>query len=419
MTLPAGFVHNIDPVVLTIGRIPLYWYGFAYSLGFTGMLAWFLARRRRIGLERGEAYELCILIVIGVLVGGRAFEIVIYEWDYYRAHSTLLLSYWHGGMASHGVLVGAAIALWLFSRWRRYPYLLLADEMVIPGALFLALGRIGNFINGQIVGYPTDAWWGVLFAEFEGYRHPVALYESLKNLALVPILLLVRRRYSPGCGLLLAHFLFWYGFLRLFSDYFREYGVEFLGIGRGQYFNLLMALIGLGLIWLMKRRQRTGPGKSSKDDPPLAATLDAPGSSGWPLRIRQLIFVALVLFCLVIPSSWTKGAFQEIHNAAAGAGEVLPALWQRSMKAGPHYVRAEHSERGHPDAFCRAAANRGAGGTAVGVSTVLQRSEGTMAIPLRSSRRTCPKGQVRWNDAVDRLAKKAFQRAARLWEGPC
>lgn len=326
MSVSSGFVHDIDPVLVTIGSIPLYWYGFAYSLGFTGLQAWFLARRQRIGLQRGGAYELCILIVIGVLVGGRVAEIVVYEWDYYSRHATLLLSYWRGGMASHGVLIGAAIGAWAFCRWRRHPYLLVADEVVIPAALFLALGRIGNFVNGQIVGYPTDAWWGVLFPDFESYRHPVALYESLKNFALIPILLFVRRRHPPGCGMLVAHFVFWYGCLRLFSDYFREYGVEFLGIGRGQYLNILMALLGLGLMWLMKRRQALEPGKELRVNSPAQATVDAPGSNGWPLRVRQLIFAALVLFSLAIPSSWTKGAFEEIRNAGATAMWGFPVL---------------------------------------------------------------------------------------------
>lgn len=345
MSLAAGFVHDIDPVLLRIGPIPLYWYGFAYSLGFTGLLAWFLARRQGIGLQRGEVYELCILMIIGVLVGGRVVEIVVYEWDYYKTHSTLLLSYWHGGMASHGVLLGAAIAVWVFCRWRRHPYLLIADEVVIPAALFLALGRIGNFINGQIVGYPTDVWWGVLFPDLEEYRHPVALYESLKNFALIPILLLVRRRYPPGGGMLLAHFVFWYGFLRLFSDYFREYGVEFLGIGRGQYLNILMALMGLGLMWLMKRRQRQEPGKYPQSCLSAEATLDAADSTGWPLRMRQLSFTVLVLFSLVIPSSWTRGALEEIRNTGAVPRQLLPGSGTEmrpgeSIQSGQRKVRS-------------------------------------------------------------------------------
>jgi phosphatidylglycerol:prolipoprotein diacylglycerol transferase len=319
-----GFVHHIDPVLAFVGPVPLYWYGAAYAAGFTGLLVWFWLRRRRLGLSEREPYDLCIAITLCVLLGARVFDVVVYEWDYYRDHPAQLLSYWHGGMASHGVLIGCALALWLFCSWRRRRFVLMADEVVIPGAVFLALGRIGNFINGQIIGYPTEGWWGVKFPEFVEFRHPVALYESVKNLALVPILLLVSRRYPPGRGLVLAHFVFWYGFLRLFTDYFRDYESEFLGIGRGQYFNVFMACIGLGLMRLMSRRRalETLPAGHVVDLPP--------ATSGLPLRLRQLLFLFLVLFCLTIPSSWTQSVFNEKrkgeNQAQADDGAGIHAL---------------------------------------------------------------------------------------------
>jgi phosphatidylglycerol:prolipoprotein diacylglycerol transferase len=150
-----GFVHDLDPVLLRVGPVPLYWHGLAYALGFAGLLVWFRCRRQRVGLRPGEAYDVCILSVLFVLIGARAFELAVYEWEHYRTHPAQLLSYWHGGMASRGVLIGCAFALWTFCRWRQHPYSLIADEVVMPGAVFLALGRIGNFINGQIAGYPS------------------------------------------------------------------------------------------------------------------------------------------------------------------------------------------------------------------------------------------------------------------------
>ena len=313
-----GFVHDIDPVLLLVGPLPLYWYGLAYSLGLTGLLVWFWSRRQRLGLTDGEPYELCILIALGILLGARAFEIIVYEWDYYRAHPGMLLSYWRGGMASHGVLIGCALAIWLFCHWRRHSFLLLADEVAIPGAVFLALGRIGNFINGQIAGYPTDVWWGVQFPDLAGFRHPVALYESLKNFAIVPILLVVSRRHPAGRGMLLAHFVFWYGFLRLFSDYFREYGAEFLGIGRGQYFNLLMACIGFALMKWMKRRA------APEVAPATRTTRRTETLSSSALWARRLGFAALVLFCLIIPSSWTQGVLKEYRSSETAAQRTEP-----------------------------------------------------------------------------------------------
>jgi phosphatidylglycerol:prolipoprotein diacylglycerol transferase len=109
---------------------------------------------------------------------------------------------------------------------------------------------------------------------------------------------------------------FWYGFLRLFSDYFREYGAEFLGIGRGQYFNLLMAFIGLGLMGLMRRRKVAEAATATRA---IERPHGAPGPALW---VRQLLFIALVFFCLVIPSSWTQGVLKENREGDKQAIEV-------------------------------------------------------------------------------------------------
>ena len=328
--LARGFVHQIDPVLASVGGVAVYWYGLAYALGFAGMLVWFSSRRGRIGMTESEVYDLCILIVVAVLLCGRAFEIIVYEWEYYRTHLTRLFSFWRGGMASHGVLIGCALGMWLYCRRRHKPFLRIADEVVIPGAVFLALGRIGNFINGQIAGYPTDVWWGVKFPGLEEIRHPVALYESIKNFALVPILLVVARRYPLGRGLVLAHFIFWYGFLRLFTDYFREYGGELFGIGKGQFFNLGMALLGLALMYVIPLLGRSRPTTTARHagEGRSAEATSAAGRSG--LRLRQAAFAVLAAFCLTIPSGWTQGVLDQyrrnqLRSSAASDARVALA----------------------------------------------------------------------------------------------
>ena len=99
----------------------------------------------------------------------------------------LIPAYWLGGMATHGLLIGAAAGTWIFARWHRLSFLRLADALVIPGAFLMGVGRIGNFIDGQIVGSLTDVPWAVKFPDAEGFRHPVVLYDGLKNLTLDPI----------------------------------------------------------------------------------------------------------------------------------------------------------------------------------------------------------------------------------------
>ena len=313
------FVHRIDPVILVLGSIKIYYYGLAYTLGFLGAHLWFMRRKNKLGWNTEEAYDLSILLIICVLIFGRAFEIIIYEWSYYTEHPSEILSFWHGGMASHGVLLGGVVGIWLFSHLRRKSFVQAMDEMAIPAAFFLALGRIGNFINGQIFGYVTDVWWAVKFPDAEGFRHPVVLYESFKNFLIIPILLAVRKTSFSGQGKLIAHFVFWYGFLRLFTDYFREYGNEFLGIGTGQYFNLFMATLGAGLIIWRTRASRgigepaekksvyTSPGRKAQDETSHAANQIR-------LNLKRLIFIMLLFFSLTIPSSWTQGVLKQYRD---------------------------------------------------------------------------------------------------------
>ena len=316
------FVHHIDPVLVDLGQIRIWYYGLAYCVGFVGVHLWLRQSRRLLGFTLQDVYDLSLAFTAGVLIFGRAFEVVVYESDYYWEHPQQLLSYWRGGMASHGVLLGGALGTWLFCRLRRRPFLDVMDEIVIPCALFLALGRIGNFINGQIYGSVTDVWCAVRFPGTEDYRHPVTLYESVKNLAIIPILLIVRQRASRPSGLMLGHFVFWYGFLRIFTDYFRQYGTEFLGIGTGQYFNVLMALFGLGLIFWRRRTvpitsiERGTGARSVAESTRLHAALPV-SESGWH-TLRRIIWVALLLLSLTIPSGWTRGVLDDLRGSGRG-----------------------------------------------------------------------------------------------------
>lgn len=317
-----GFVHRLAPGLVTLWSVRLYYYGLAYALGFAGVLCWFLRRRRALGWSARDVLDLAILFAAGVLLLGRAFEIVVYEWDYYTRHPEQLLDWWRGGMASHGVLLGAVVGVWAFCRWRRRPFLVVLEEVVVPAAFFLGLGRIGNFINGEIIGAVTHVPWGVRFPVAEGLRHPVTLYEAAKNFAIVPILLWVRRRSPPGRGRLLPHFVFWYGFLRIFTDLFREYGKESFGIGRGQYFNVLMAAAGVALyLWLPRhaRRKRVLAEAST----PLVERA-GPGPKrrmSWEVWARSIVFAALLVLSLTIPCAWTKGS---LHRSAPPAPRTRP-----------------------------------------------------------------------------------------------
>jgi phosphatidylglycerol:prolipoprotein diacylglycerol transferase len=320
-TLPvAHIVHRIDPLMLDIAGLGFWYYGLAYCLGFLGIYLWFRRPQSALGPSPRDALDLPLLCTLAVLIFGRAFEVIVYEWPYYTQHPSQLLSYWRGGMASHGVLLGGAAATWLFCRLRHQPFLKVADEIVIPAAVFLALGRIGNFINGQIYGSVTDVFWAVQFPGDDQLRHPVTLYESAKNFLVAAILIGLRRRWRPGQGVLLAHFVFWYGGLRVLTDCFREYSTTFWSIGAGQYFNILMTLLGVALILWRHRACRRCQGNLRKngclhDSMPRSQNDAQPARfhHGPYLWIKRGTFVGLLILSLTIPSSWTQGYLDQLR----------------------------------------------------------------------------------------------------------
>jgi phosphatidylglycerol:prolipoprotein diacylglycerol transferase len=307
----AGFVHQMNPVLLELGPIRLWYYGLAYALGFLTVHVWILRQRVRLGWSREEVLDFSLLFTAGALLVGRAFHVVVYGWDYFRQQPEQVLNYWGGGMASHGVLLGAALGTALFCRLRNKSFLQVADEVVIPGAVLLALGRVANHINGEIYGSRTEVSWAVQFPYADGFRHPVALYEGAKNLLLVPLLLYIRRNPERPPGLLLGHFVFWYAFLRLVTDYFRDYESYWLGIGRGQYFNFLTAVLGLGIILAVRPTAR--PAGAAVKVPPNTS----PGG-GYLLLLKRVSFCALVAFSLTIPGAWPLAILEAWKSRVSG-----------------------------------------------------------------------------------------------------
>lgn len=279
----------------------LWWYGLSYSLGFLGLFHWLRLVRKSLGMDVRQVYDLTILIAAGVLIGGRAVEVIFYEWAYYGAHPLHILWIWLGGMATHGILLGGTLGAWLFCRFYQKGFLSLADELVIPALFIMGLGRIGNFIDGQIVGSVTDVWWAIKFPDADGFRHPVVLYDGLKNLLLIPVLLFMRRMHPPR-GVLLGMFLFGYGFFRILIDFFREYRMELFGLPPGQEFNIGMSIIGMILImWAVK----TGSaGVEPLTRPAIANGLNP--DAGRAMGIRHVILLVLLILPLFIPSDWTQ-----------------------------------------------------------------------------------------------------------------
>jgi phosphatidylglycerol:prolipoprotein diacylglycerol transferase len=291
------YVHDVDPVLFGGGGLYFWWYGLSYTLGFLNLHLSLLRARRRLGFSVAEVHALTLYFSLGVLIGGRAIEVAFDEWAFYRQHISLIPALWLGGMATHGLLLGAAAGTWLFCRLHGRPFRVVADALVVPGTLLMGLGRIGNFIDGQIVGSVTDVSWGVKFPYAEGARHPVVLYDGLKNLLLVPYLAWVRRT-SPVAGAAAARFVFWYAFSRIFIDLFRDYPTHRLALGTGQTLNLLMTALGVVLLVRSRLRRRGRLPLEGASEPAVIATRS--------VGVYRALFAALLLFCLTIPSNWTQ-----------------------------------------------------------------------------------------------------------------
>jgi phosphatidylglycerol:prolipoprotein diacylglycerol transferase len=292
------FIHRIDPIIADVGGLYLWWYGLSYALGFLHLFLYARRHRAALGLTSAEVYTLALMLSVGVLAGGRAVEVCFDEWAFYSQHPAFVPRLWLGGMATHGLLAGAFAGAWLFAVAFDKPFLKLADALVVPGAFLMGIGRIGNFIDGQITGSVTDVWWAVQFPYAEGFRHPVVLYDGAKNLLLMWYLARVRRA-STTPGATAARFVFWYAFPRIFIDLYRDYPTHRLALGTGQTLNLVMAAVGVVLL-VRSRWRRLG-----RLAPQRAGRASGPREEA-PAPWQRVAFAAVLLFCLTIPSNWTQ-----------------------------------------------------------------------------------------------------------------
>ena len=342
MSILGPYVHHIDPIIGSLGGVHLWWYGLSYTLGFLNVYLFIRRRRRQLGLSLRAVYTLSLLLASGVLLGGRVVEVVFYEWPFYREHACLIPAFWLGGMATHGLLVGGLLGVWGFCRLHGKFVLTVTDALAIPAAVILGMGRIGNFVDGQIVGSVTTVWWAVKFPDADGFRHPVVLYDGLKNLLLIPILLYLGKRHLPA-GVLTGTFLFLYAFLRIFLDVFREYPTTLLGFATGQVLNILMATLGVALIFV-----RLGIRRYPVDAPVAHASMtddqSVPAGVGW----RRVAFAVLLLISLVLPSDWTQDVPARYGNRHAGLvySTLYPHIATSTLTRKIH-DHGEQSDRQH------------------------------------------------------------------------
>jgi phosphatidylglycerol---prolipoprotein diacylglyceryl transferase len=256
-------VHpQFDSVAIHLGPLAIRWYGLMYLLAFGLFL---LLGRRRIktqpstGWNAQQLDDMLFYGVLGVVLGGRLGYVLFYQPTHFLAHPLEIFAVWQGGMAFHGGFLGVLAAMWLFARKSGKPWLALTDFIAPLVPLGLAAGRLGNFINGELWGRPSDVAWAMVFPQIDNIpRHPSQLYQfALEGVALFVVLWLFSAKPRPT-GAVSGLFLLGYGSFRFLAEFAREpdnfLGLLSLGLSMGQWLSLPMMVAGAVMLrWAYRK----------------------------------------------------------------------------------------------------------------------------------------------------------------------
>jgi phosphatidylglycerol:prolipoprotein diacylglycerol transferase len=258
----------IDPVLVNIGPFAIRWYALAYVVAL--LLGWryclWLARNWGAAGTPVATFkdidDFLVWATLGVVIGGRLGYMLFYNFGYYLDNPSQIFAVWRGGMSFHGGMLGVVLAILLFCRQRKISLLRFADLIVCAVPIGLFLGRIANFINGELWGRPTDMPWAMIFPNGGPMpRHPSQLYEALlEGLVLFAVLFALQRRRIAleRPGILAGVFLVCYGSFRMLVELFREpdaqLGFVFSGVTMGQI--LSVPLVAAGMWLVLRARSR-------------------------------------------------------------------------------------------------------------------------------------------------------------------
>jgi phosphatidylglycerol:prolipoprotein diacylglycerol transferase len=258
-----------DPIAISFGPVVIRWYALAYIGGI--VLGWIYARAIiRNGKLWGGTSPVTLLdmddfilwVTIGIILGGRTGYVLFYNFDYFMRHPTDIFELWKGGMSFHGGFLGCVAAVLLFGWKRNVPVLSLGDITCAVGPIGLFLGRIANFINGELWGRAADVPWATVFPTGGPIpRHPSQLYEaSLEGAVLFVVLaLLIRNGALKRPGFILGSVATLYGIARIIGEFFREpdpqLGFLWGGLTMGMLLSVPMILAGIGFLTVAMRRK--------------------------------------------------------------------------------------------------------------------------------------------------------------------
>jgi phosphatidylglycerol:prolipoprotein diacylglycerol transferase len=261
----------VDPVVIAIGPFAIRWYALAYIAGI--LIGWLYARAliRNDTLWGGPAPmkvvdydDFVVWVTLGIILGGRVGYVLFYNLPHFVIHPEEIFQLWHGGMSFHGGFLGCVAAVVLFAWRRRIPILSLGDVTCAVGPIGLFLGRLANFINGELWGRPSDVPWAMVFpAGGPLPRHPSQLYEATLEGAvlLVALAVIVRAGALRRPGAVIGSFAIGYGIARIISEFFREPDAQLGFLWGGLTMGMLLSipLMLAGAAFLVAAFRRTPP----------------------------------------------------------------------------------------------------------------------------------------------------------------
>lgn len=249
---------EISPVMLSIGPIDIRWYSLAYLFGI--IAAWILiiqnVKKYNLDLTRAQLDDMIFNITLGIILGGRIFYVLFYNFEMFLSSPLEIFALWHGGMSFHGGLVGAILGIYYSARKTKHPFLMLSDLAALYTPIGLFLGRLANFVNDELWGRVSDVPWAVKFPN-GGYlpRHPSQIYEALLEGVLLFALLNFLWRFKcvrEKNGVISGVFLAFYALCRILIENFREpdgqLGFIVAHITMGQILSLPFLVAGILIV---------------------------------------------------------------------------------------------------------------------------------------------------------------------------
>tara|TARA_B100000029_G_scaffold413643_1_gene416758 strand:+ start:677 stop:1486 length:810 start_codon:yes stop_codon:yes gene_type:complete len=265
-------VHNFDPVLVDFGFFQVRWYSLAYILGIT--IGWLYAlkiikftKNSSINFETVQAEDfdkLIIYLVVGIIFGGRLGYVIFYNQEYYIYNFIEIFKIWHGGMSFHGGLLGVIVATLIYSKKIKINFFKFADIIACVAPIGIFLGRLANFINGELYGKVSNAPWAVIFLKAGNVgRHPSQIYEALLEGALLFILInyfALKKKLLFRVGFISGFFLIFYSLFRIFAEIFREpdlhVGYLFNYFSLGTLLSFITLIVGLIIVFNIKKNEQ-------------------------------------------------------------------------------------------------------------------------------------------------------------------